>query len=266
MARFKLDSRGVRMVGVLALALVAPWASAQTTVTSSTHLVNTDTGLVLPKGVWEATLDGRFFGEKESNGYGGIRGYYGLGNDLGISLKGAFGGRKTFTGNGFAVRYGGTDIEAQLRYQIRNIPALSIAAGVALPDTPAQDKAFFTAAVNYGLRYEELGIFVGARGQYRDGNSLTALTLGAEYAFNPEWSVLGDVAFVVDGENSFSSANARRQKTTTFGAAVRYTPAGSRNMSYLLGLTNAIGSTTGFSNSASFSGATGLFVGFNFKG
>ncbi|CAN5685352.1 hypothetical protein BH11ARM2_BH11ARM2_09590 [soil metagenome] len=253
-----------RLVGVLTLALVAPWANAQST--SSSHLVSTDTGYVLPKGKWEIGLDGRFFGEKESNGYGGVQGYYGLGDGLGLTLKGAFGSRKTFFGNGFGVRYGGTDVEGQVRYAFKDAPGLSVAAGAAFPDTPAQKDVFFTAAVNYRLPVDKIGLYVGARGEYRENGSVTALTFGADYALTPEWSLLGDVAALVDGENSFSSSNARRQKTATFGVAFRYTPMNSPNMAYMVGVTNAIGSTTGFGNTAAFSGTTGVFVGLNFKG
>lgn len=228
------------------------------------RLVNTDSGVVLPSGNWQLATELRSFGAKEGNTYGSLLGFAGLGNGYGASFKFVAGRTLRRTEQNFQVRYGGTDVELQIRRTFAGTPGFSLALGLATPSTPSQKRPMITSSAIYRLPIEPVSVYIGVRNEWRDRNSTAALTLGSSYRINPRWSVCGDLSLLVKGDNAFELGSAKPQRTGLFGVGFQY--AATDRTSLSVGVTNALGVSTGFGTSPSLGNVTGLFFGVTVRG
>lgn len=230
-------------------------------------LVNLDTGHVAAPGKAELKLNGRFFGGDEGMTYGTLELAFGLQPEWGAGIRGSFGRFKTFQGNGFQVRHGGSDLEAYVRYAPALASGLAITGGVSLPNTPAQDQAFATGSVVYALPIEASGskFYIGARGVFRSDSTIVGIGGGFDAGLGYGLHLVGDVTGIVSGDNTYSTATGTLQRRAVWGVGLRYqTPTMSRelyDLSLEAGVTNGIGGTTGFSLTPSLGNSIGIYAG-----
>lgn len=229
-------------------------------------LINTDTNAVLPSGAWVFDSDLRLMPGDGKNTYVSLGGYFGMANGLTGVLRTTLSSRTTFDQGGPRVRYGGTDFEANVRYAFPEVKGLTVAGGLSFPNTPAQNRPFFTTEAVYAIPSQQATAYVGARALWRGGSSIMALTGGLEARLSTEWSALGDLALMVRGNNDVDPGNGRRRRTAVYGLGVAYQPRHAHGTSFTLGLTNGLGVTNVFGNTASLGGRPGVYLGITMRG
>jgi hypothetical protein len=231
----------------------------------SSYLINGSTSTVPVKSQFEVRLDGRFFKGDENLTYIGANLIFGLGNGFAIGLNGGFAPKKNHVFGPVVIRSGGNDFEIQGKYAVKELPGLAVALGISAPSTPGQTNTFVTGRAVYGGEFKGVSLYGGLAGVFRSDSNLAAVTLGGETTPNSGLSFLGELNLVVTGNNTFDRAG-NPHRVSTYGVAARYRPPNTVNgPSFMLGWTNALGSTTGFSLSPGLNNSGALFVGVSFS-
>lgn len=251
-------------------AIVAATAPLACMAQGALKLVNMDTGSILAPGKTSLKLEGRFFGGNESNSYGTLEFDLGLQPEWGFGLRSSFGKVKGFAGPGFLIRYGGTDVEGFVRYKPATLMGLSLQGGLSVPNTPAQDQAFATAAINYELPLQNTqgaAFYVGTRGVFREGSNLIGIGGGFSASLGMGLDLVGDFTGIVTGQNTYSTTTGQRIRTAIYGVGLRYqTPsAGLYDISWNAGVTNGYGGTTGFSLTPGLGSSVAFYAGLSVR-
>ena len=226
------------------------------------RLVNMDTPYVPPNGTVDGSLQLRAFRGSEGLAYGTFELNGGLGHGLGVILRGTFANTSTFNGSGFKIRHGGSDFEAMIKFAVPELPNVAVELGVALPNTPAQKKAFGTGQVVYEYYAAPVRLYAGARAVTSNNATLAGLCGGISVEVGRGFDLFGDATWVVGGQNTYSTSTGALQQGSIYGFGARYSPPGEgRNrFSIEAGATNALGGTTGMSLTPSLGSNVGFFA------
>ncbi len=249
-----------------ALALLSTYARAQSTGQSYRtddrgKLVNLDTDQIPPNGIWDVRGDVRVFSSSEKTAYGTLEISKGINNGLAVTLRGSVASYLNFSGP-VTIRHGGNDLELMFKSVPTEGRGLMLAGGLALPHTPASHQLFGTAQAVYNVPVSFADAYLGAKGVFRDTAALGALCAGLDVHVGSGFNLVGDVAFPVVGTNTFNTTTGVAERKVVYGAALRFAPfaANRGNMSLDLGVTNALGGTTGFSMSAALGNSVGVYA------
>jgi|GEM_PF-5961613 len=245
-----------------ALGTVAALAQAPTDSAGSLKLVNLETPTILAPNQWDIRGEVRSFSASDKLSYGTIEANTGLSQRFGLILRSSFSRVAGFDSPNGSFRYGGSDLEAQIKYSPAEIPQLGLMGGVSLPNTPAHHDAFGTASAVYAFPLHPVTLYAGAKGVFGKDTTLFGITGGLDYDLSEGFHVVADGALVLTGDNVYSTATGNSERTSLFGAALRYSPVhqGSMAWSVDLGVSNSIGGTTGFELTPSTGGNTGLYA------
>lgn len=246
----------------MALAASLACASFAQSSNAPEKLVNMDTPALAEKGAVNATFGVRAFGGDEKQAYGTVQLDAGLGQGLGFVLRGTFSNTSTFTGNGLSIRHGGSDFEALLKYDLPDLPNLAIEAGLAIPNTPAQNTAGATGQVVYEYTMSQVRLYVGGREIANSRTTLAGLSGGISVQLGEGFDLFGDATWVVTGQNTYSTSTGRLQRNGLYGIGLRFRPTsmGRTNVSFEAGAGNALGGTTGMSLTPALGFNVGVFA------
>ena len=230
---------------------------------NDTKLVNLDTNYVAPMNSASARADVRVFGNDEKQTYGTIELNAGLQKGFGLVVRGTFSKFTNFTGPGFVIRHGGSDLEAQLKYVSPTFPNLSVSAGASLPNTPAQDKLFGTAQAIYEVPLNKASLYFGAKGVFRQDSTIVGISGGFAFRAAEGFELIGDVTGILSGETSYNTGSGNREHRAVYGLGIRYTPktVGRQQFSLEGGITNGLGGSTGFSMTPALGNTVGAYFG-----
>ena len=258
------------------------WAQAAAPVAAPApeHLVNLDTPPAGgAAGTTTARANVRVFGDDEKITYTTLDARYKLPEGAGarfggeVLLRGTFAPKRTLAGTGFNLRHGGNDAELLAKLYSPQQPNLAFALGVSLPDTPAQDDPHVSAQILY--RYEAsptVSLFFAPKAIFIEDNTLVGIGGGVAARLSTSLQLVADVTAVVEGDNTYDIRTGnRKQESALYGLALRFTPP-RRNaapdtgeLSIEVGVTNAIGGTTGFSLTPGLDNSTAAFVGLSYR-
>lgn len=257
----------MKSITVIALAAGACIASAQApSGDTKTKLINLDTTSFPTKGGYSFKADSRFFGNEEDAVYGDLQLDFGLAENFDLALRGSFTKfRNYIVPKAFTIRHGGSDLEAMLKAKCPTMPGLMFGAGVSIPNTPAQQNAFFTAEALYGVTEQNVSFTIGPRGVFRKDSTLIGLGAGFDMKLGGGVSLVGDATGILTGHNTYSVNTAEARREWIYGLALSYQGRGFGS-GYTLeaGITNGTGVTTGFSLTPSLGHSMGLYVGLTF--
>lgn len=233
-------------------------------------LVNTDKGRITEVGAWNLNVRGTFHRNEED------RTYMSFGLNFGLMEGWDVGARVTTAPVGFAkttlpIRTGGSDIELYVRHSPKELQGVTLGAGIAFPNTPAQDKPFLTysGAYEFPVEGSQIRFFLGARGVARSDSSIFGISGGFAAPFGEGFELVGDITAIVSGVNTLDVNNGDKIRRAVYGLGLRYTPKTvDQNFqgSFFFGFTNGLGLTTGTSLSSSLSNRPALTLGVSIRG
>lgn len=214
------------------------------------------------KVVW--TAGGRIFGSKQDAKFGDLRLDFGVREGLAVTLRGTAGERRTYVGPSFTIDHGGNDAELLVRYMPPQTPRCAIEIGVSLADTPAQKDTFPTVQL---LHQRPLGskltLLLAPRAVFIEDNTLVGIGGGLAWKITDTGELVADVTAIVHGDNTYNTHTGARVRRAVWGVAIRMRPDdGDRKTIIDLGITNALGGTTGMSLTPGLGGSLAGFVAF----
>jgi hypothetical protein len=229
---------------------------------SHDRLINLDTPATPARGVLTFRGDLRIFGAEEDLTYGTLQLGYGLRDNLQLMLRAGVAGEKDFTGPGFTIRHGGTDVELLAKWRPPNYPYWALALGVSIPSTPAQNGVNLTTQLLYQrpLGSNVIVSFVPKAVFVKD-NPIVGIGGGMSVRLNDMVEVVGDITGIVSGNNTRSVLTGDRIRGEVWGVALRFAPrAASHGLTVDLGVTNGTGGTTGLSVTPGLSGSAAIYL------
>jgi len=240
----------VLLPGVRSAAQEPDWPPAART-------VHFDIGSLPSRGAVDASLDLRVLGGDENLTYTSLGLSYALRDDLQAVVRAAFAGTKSRAVTSGVVRHGGNDVEIALRFGRQSDRPWSLLAGVAFPDTPAQNEAMPTlAATVEAWRGERGSAHLNLRTALVEDNEIVGLGIGGEARLTDRLALVGDYTFVATGDNTRSPVSGALRRRDVYGVALRFhTPDGRTTVD--LGYANGAGLTTGFSLTPGLGGGEG---------
>jgi hypothetical protein len=191
----------------------------------------------------------RFFGSKQDGVFADLRLDYGLVTGLAAALRGTAGPRRVYGGGLFTIRHGGCDAELLLRYMPPGTQRCAVEIGVSLADTPAQKDLFPTVQL---LHARDLGsgltLNLAPRAVFIEDNTLVGIGGGLALRLTDTGELVADATAIVHGDNTYSTSTGARARRAVWGVALRMMPSGGdRHRTIEIGVTNALGGTTGMS-------------------
>lgn len=209
------------------------------------------------------SLEIRSFGGDESQTYvsAGASGRF---ERFTVSLTGTASKRGHFTvrdGSGSVIDYGGYDIELGASTPLDIYPGSTAYAGVTYINTPEQHQRFAGVArvtISRPLSTDITGS-AGASALLLDKSTIVGLTAALRYANPTGFSVYAQGTLIVAGQNTRSTWDGTLDRKHLYEAGVTYTPTG-QNLTFSVGVTNTLGTTTGASLTPSLGSTAGLFV------
>lgn len=191
------------------------------------------------------------FRNGESATYGNLILGYGWREDIEFRFRASGARRSTFG----SVRTGGTDLELQGVYHRGFFYA---ALGIALPDTPAQDRAAGTFTVGLRQRNETGTLFYGVTGVTSEDVTLVGVGASLEVPVGEKFGLQAGVVFPVRGDNTrLSTGASERENLLSIGARYRH----DERQSFFVGFSNALGRTTGFGLTPKLGSGLGFHAG-----
>jgi len=204
----------------------------------------------------------RIFGSKQDGVFADLRLDYGIRDGLAATLRGVSGPRKAYSGSSFTISHGGNDAELLLRYMPPQTPRCAIEVGVSYADTPAQKDVFPTVQL---LHRHELGsvltLVLAPRAVFIDDNTLIGIGGGLAWKLTDTGEIVADVTAIVRGDNTYNTHTGERARRAVWGVGLRMTPeGGDRETVIVIGVSNALGGTTGMSLTPGLGGSLAGYV------
>lgn len=239
-----------------------------TTRSETDRLVNLDTPYIPPKGLAAYHFDLRPFGSLEDNFYGSIEADYAFRQNVGLVVRATLGGTKNLVNPGFAsIRHGGNEFEFLAKFRPMHTTSIAAEVGFTVADTPAQKDVFFSGQLPMEQQLgHRLTLYLVPKAVLITDNALVALGGGLHVRVTNQVAVVGDVTGMLTGDNTRSAFTGDRESAEVWGVAIRYTP-NPLNYSFTmdLGVTNGLGSTTGFSMTPGLGGSAAFYFGATFR-
>ncbi|MDI9641400.1 hypothetical protein QPK87_06985 [Kamptonema cortianum] len=204
-------------------------------------------------------LHGNSYAGRESNPYVGGAFTYQFREALAFQVRGGFASRSTHS-LGFPKETGGTDLEARILYYCG---PYFFAIGGAMPDTPAQDEAAWTATAGWRGTREEGAYFAGLTMVTSDTVTLLGVGGAARIPLNDRFGLEVSGTAVVRGPNTVSIVDGSLEQRPLWSAAFRYMANDRTNIWF--GMGNALGESTGLSLTPRLSRGSGIGFGFEVK-
>ena len=234
------------------------------------RLINVDGPSVTPTGGWRLGLGMSIHRSDEARTYMSLDGRFGLENGFELGMRGTLApvGRANTAAN---IRTGGTDWETTLRYAVPQLQGLMLSGGISFPNTPAQNTPFVTYGVAYQvpMALTQYKLYVGSRGVLRSGSTIMGISGGISAPLGPGLELMGDFTAIVRGVNSRDSRTGNTVRRAVYGFGIRYQPmtlTDKFDWSVYVGLSNAIGLTTGTSLSTALGNQPSLTLGVVLRG
>ncbi|NLI01074.1 MAG: hypothetical protein GX446_16450 [Chthonomonadales bacterium] len=252
------------LAALAALTLFGRVAGAEQGVSDIGPVLNLDApGCPDPgKTVWSGGV--RIFGSKQDAKFGDLRLDYGVREGLALTLRGTAGERRTFVAPSFAIHHGGNDAELLLRYMPPQTPRCALEIGVSYADTPAQKDTFPTVQLLHQRPLSStITLLLAPRAVFIEDNTLVGIGGGLAWKINDTGELVADVTGIVHGDNTYNTHTGERVRRAVWGVALRMRPEnGDRQTTIDLGITNALGGTTGMSLTPGLGGSLAGFVAF----
>ena len=254
--------KGIFVSVALGFGSVLCFAQAPTATSAASKLINLDTPTIPAQNTAWARADVRVLGSNEKTTYGSLEVGAGLGSGLGLIVRGSAGKFSDFVQPTFTIRHGGSDIEAMLKYSSPMLSGLALAGGVSLPNTPAQNNAFFTGEALYQLPVTGADIYLGAKGVFRQDSTIVGLAAGFSVHAGPGLDLIGDFTGIVTGNNTYSTSTGALQRRPVYGLGLRFNTfvVPKQTITVEGGITNGIGGTTGFSLTPGLGNSVGAYL------
>jgi len=225
-------------------------------------LINLKTPHTLKASEQSASIDLRYEGGYEKTLRGDLAYSYGIMDHLEVDAAASLSKWNTETdANGDTVRSGGTDEELSLKYRVNAEFPVSVQAGLAYVQTPAQDDRL-AGTLGASAEYEiqpGLHVYANPRVVFLDNNSIFGFGLGASFRVVDGIDLIADWTPILSGQNVIDMQTGNRSRGELYSAGLRFrhiVPNGTLD----IGVTNAIGSTTGASLTPTLGGSPALFV------
>lgn len=237
---------------------------------ASDRLINVDGPGVTPTGLWRLGMGATLHRSQEDRTYVSFDGRFGLEAGWELGMRGTLApvGRANTLAN---LRSGGTDWELFVRHSLQHLKGLTVQGGVSFPNTPAQDTPFITAGVAYELPMPEsqFKVIVGTRGIMKSGSTAVGISGGVVAPIGQGLELMGDFTAIVRGVNTRDGRTGNTLRRAVYGFGLRYKPVtldGQFDWSFYVGLSNALGFTTGTSLSSALGNQPALTLGVVLRG
>ena len=178
--------------------------------------------------------------------YGSLTAEKGIREGRSVVVRVVVSEKKTYSGDGFRILHGGNDAEIALREK-RGGGVWEI--GLARPDT-AERQNYLQGTLRY--RTERGRWILEPRAVFSKGGTLAGVGVRRESPWGADRTVFVEATPVIVGNNDRSLATGNSRRTALWGVGVRH-----KNLT--LGVTNALGATTGMSLTPQLRGAA-IFV------
>jgi hypothetical protein len=225
-------------------------------------LINLKTPHTLKASEQSASVELRYEGGYEKTVRGDLGYSYGVTDHFEVDGTASLSKWNTeTTPGGTTVRSGGTDEELALKYKVDSVIPVSAQVGLSYVHTPAQTDrlaATLGASAEYapqpGLRF-----YANPRAVLLDKNSIVGFGLGASLRVVEGIDLIGDWTPILAGQNSIDTQTGTRSRGQLYSVGLRFrkfVPNGTLDV----GVTNAVGSTTGDSLTPTVGDSPSLFV------
>ena len=234
---------------------------------SGPDLINLKTPQVLGAGQQAASVDLRLEGGYEKTLRADLGYRFGLGHNFEVDGATSLTRWDTETAaSGSTVRSGGTDGEVSLKYKVDAGVPVSVQAGLAYVQTPAQQDRLETT-LGASAEWEPtkgVRLYANPRAVFLDNNSIFGFGLGFSAKIVQGIDLLGDWTPILSGDNTVDMQTGQRDRGELYSIGLSFNdliPKGAVD----LGITNATGSTTGSSLTPTLGGAPSLFLRLSYR-
>jgi hypothetical protein len=251
-----------------ALLGILSFANAQTPLPANDqNLINLQTPTLLGDMRSSASLDLRYFGGYNKTPTGDFSLGYGICKYWEVDLAGSFSKWNSANlGGGEQIRFGGTDEELSIRYQIPIEVPVTLSVGESYTQTPAQPRRLattFGGSVGYSP-IPKIRLYLNPKAVLLDHNGLVGISFGAAVDVAPNLTLMGDWTPLIAGENTFDTQTGGRSRGQIYSVGLRLSnlfPHGTLDV----GVTNSSGITTGSSLTPSLGESPSLFARFTYR-
>jgi len=234
---------------------------------SEPDLINLKTPHVLQAGKQSVSIDTRYEGGYEKTVRTDVEYGFGLCDHLEVDGVTSLSRWDTeAAAAGPTVRAGGTDEEVSLKYKLDTQVPVTVQAGLAYAQTPAQDDRLATTlgASAAWEATEGIQLYANPRAVFLDKNSIVGFGLGFSAKVMQDIDVLGDWTPILSGQNTVDMQTGLRGRAQLYSIGLRLknlVPHGAVD----LGITNSTGSTTGTSLTPTLGNSPSLFVRLSYR-
>lgn len=227
-----------------------------------TYLINVDTPHIPAKGRLHFSADVRPFGTAENNTYSTLGLEFGFTNSMAILLRAGGASRRTITPGAVPLLAGGREYEAGVRWMWnqRGDTMFGVGASLLIPSSRPDNRAALGGEALLGRRFgKNLTLYATPKATF--GSALFAtLGGGAQFQFEPNIALIGDVQIPFIGQNGFNTTTGDSIKKSLWGLGVRYNPSAFRGRASLdFGVTNGVGRTLGLSAYSAAAGSAAFY-------
>jgi hypothetical protein len=208
-------------------------------------------------------FDIRAVGGKENKTYYGVGGVYSLRDNFALFGRVTFSDKRFYTLSALPIPTGGTEWEIGAKYRFRQQGdyQAAVQASLLYPNNARGSDPEFAGQLQVS---RELGtrttvyfvpkLLLGRRSVFTLGG-------GVAYRFNSDFAIFGDIQYPIGTDNTYNTNTGLRREQEVWGVGFRYSPqAFSNRISLDIGVTNGLGSTTGYSMTPALSGSAAFFV------
>lgn len=218
---------------------------------------------LLAEGEVRYIASARLFGNQEDLAYFGLGVIFGAGENANYALLLDASRVQSFTRPGLGIRHGGRDLELQVRYKLADFDEFLLIGGISLPNTPSTNTPGLTGGVIYQVPLEDFDFRVGVRFLATTDTGLAGATFAAGIPLGEGLSLSAEATTIFAGNNTRNTTTGNAERRLVYAFALNYQA--SDRLSFEAGVTNSLGSTTGFALSSSLNSSPAIFIGVKFE-
>jgi hypothetical protein len=238
-------------------------------------LIHLDTPETLRRGAYTGQFGLRSFRGDEGGTYVSLSVQTGIREGWEGIFRATASQERNFVLSNADIRHGGSDVELVAKYGFPNTldgPTRlrgALLLGVAFPQTDAQSGIVPTVGLALSAAVSpQVSLYLNPRAALLKDNMLYGVGFGVEGRLSSTLTVVGDVTPLVRGDNTRSTTDGSREKSTVYGVALRMTPRprpDGSGMSFDIGYANGTGITTGFALTPGLGGSGSFYASFGFR-
>lgn len=213
-------------------------------------------------------FDIRAIGGDEDQTYFGIGGVYTLRNNFAIIGRVTYADKRFRATAGTPVPSGGTEWEVagKWRFLQRGASTAAVQIGLLYPNNTRGSDLEFAGQLQYSRQLGEKTTVYFVPKLLLGRRSIFTLGGGVSYRVNSDFSLFGDIQGPIGTDNTYSTNTGARTGREIWGVGFRYHPEAFGNRASVdFGVTNGLGSTTGYSMTPGLADSAAFFVNFLYR-